>query len=227
MASSEFQTPIETILTDVGGVLLMPNPEFWVRLREELRPDPEVDPEAVFYGAEGPWSACRTGEIDYVSFMRAVAARLQVDAGRLEAIRSVYEVTVNQAMVEFLGGARAMGLRIVAVSNADTMLEQRLYARGLWPVFDAVVNSARVGAAKPDPRIYHHALKAAGSKPAACLLIDDKERNLPEAEEMGIQVALFTPDEAFAERLPASVARLYPASAPIEARGWPVDKAGA
>lgn len=227
MASADGRRPVETILTDVGGVVLLPDPAFWARLREELRPGADVDPEVVFYGPDGPWSACRTGEIDYVGYMRAVAARLGVDAGRLEALRSAFEATVNPAMVEFLTRARAMGLRIVAVSNADTMLERRLYARGLWPLFDAVVNSARVGAAKPDPRIYQTALKAAGSDAASCLLIDDKERNLPEAASMGIQVALYTTDDVFSKRLPASVARLYRAPAPAAAAGWAFDKTGA
>lgn len=54
---------------------------------------------------------------------------------------------------------RARGLRLAVVSNFDQRLEGLLEALGLAPLFDAVVVSSAVGAAKPDPRPFLHALQ--------------------------------------------------------------------
>jgi hypothetical protein len=76
---------VETILTDIGGVVLLPDAVFWERLQTELGPQASVRPQDVFYGAEGPWGRCRAGQLGYPAYMREVADLLGVDAGRLEA----------------------------------------------------------------------------------------------------------------------------------------------
>lgn len=217
-------TTIKTLLTDIGGVVWVPNPEFWTRLREELSPENPDDIEAIFYGAEGPWVPCRTGELDYPGYMRTVAARLGVDGGRLEALRSEWELCLNAPMVRFLERARDRGLQIVAISNADPMLEARLSVKGVLPLFDAIINSSRVGSAKPDPAIYEAALAVSRGAPSECLFIDDKERNIPPAAEMGIKTALYTHDVAFRESLPDGLRDLY--EPPVTVLDWPVDQAG-
>ena len=58
--------------------------------------------------------------------------------------------------------ARAAGARIVVVSNWDVSLAEVLERVGLAPLLDGVVTSAAVGAAKPQPAIFAHALALAG-----------------------------------------------------------------
>ncbi|MEE2704240.1 MAG: HAD-IA family hydrolase [Myxococcota bacterium] len=73
----------------------------------------------------------------------------------------------------FLEAVRSAGLRVVVVSNADGTVEQGLRDRGLAPLLDAVVDSHIVGAEKPDPAIFRHALEIAGSQPARTLHVGD------------------------------------------------------
>jgi FMN phosphatase YigB (HAD superfamily) len=58
--------------------------------------------------------------------------------------------------------ARAAGARVVVVSNWDVSLADVLERVGLAPLLDGVVTSAAVGAAKPQPAIFMHALALAG-----------------------------------------------------------------
>jgi putative hydrolase of the HAD superfamily len=68
---------------------------------------------------------------------------------------------------------RAAGLRLVVVSNWDCSLPEVLDGIGLGPLVDAVVTSAKVGAAKPDARIFEAALELAGCAPGEALHVGD------------------------------------------------------
>lgn len=57
---------------------------------------------------------------------------------------------------------RSLGLVLGVVSNADGRVEQFLERAGLRPYLDFVIDSARVGVEKPDPRIFRLALERAG-----------------------------------------------------------------
>jgi putative hydrolase of the HAD superfamily len=68
---------------------------------------------------------------------------------------------------------RALGLRLVVVSNWDVSLHERLAETGLAPLLDGAVASAEAGAAKPDPRIFSRALALAGVRAAEALHVGD------------------------------------------------------
>jgi len=59
-------------------------------------------------------------------------------------------------------------------------------------LFDAVVISALVGLRKPDPEIFFLTARRLGLPLSACLLVDDKERNVRAAEEAGMAGLLFS-----------------------------------
>ena len=69
--------------------------------------------------------------------------------------------------------ARAREARVLVVSNWDVSLLEVLELAGLAPLLDAVVTSAAVGAAKPAPAIFRHALELAGVAPADALHVGD------------------------------------------------------
>ncbi len=65
------------------------------------------------------------------------------------------------------------GLRLGVVSNWDCGLADVLGGLGVADRFDVVAASAVVGAGKPDPAIFHHALGALGVPPGAALHCGD------------------------------------------------------
>ncbi|HEX6391554.1 MAG TPA: HAD-IA family hydrolase, partial [Solirubrobacteraceae bacterium] len=80
---------------------------------------------------------------------------------------------------------RALGLRIVVVSNWDQSLHERLEETGLAPLVDGAVASAEVGAAKPARAIFDHALALAGAPAGAALHAGDS----PDADAAGALAA--------------------------------------
>jgi putative hydrolase of the HAD superfamily len=114
---------------------------------------------------------------------------------------------------------RARGARLVVVSNWDVSLHDVLAATGLRPLLDAVVTSAELGAAKPDPAIFAAALRAAGGVPASTAVHvgDDEEADAGGARAAGIAAVLVRRDGGPAPHgVPAirTLAELLPGAAP-------------
>lgn len=140
------------------------------------------------------------GEDTFEVYLRGVLARLpdppDADAGaRLAAeLTPVLRIpgradllwrTVMPGVPEALAAFRALGLRLVVVSNADGSVERGLRAAGVRDLLDGVVDSALVGFEKPDPRIFTHALAGAGARPERTLHVGD----LYHADVMGARAA--------------------------------------
>jgi putative hydrolase of the HAD superfamily len=65
-------------------------------------------------------------------------------------------------MVELVAELRGRGVRIAALSNSEGHLARLLEEIALAPLFDAIVDSGRVGVAKPSRRIFDLTLEQIG-----------------------------------------------------------------
>jgi HAD superfamily hydrolase (TIGR01493 family) len=72
-----------------------------------------------------------------------------------------------------LAGLRQRGVRVVVVSNTGWDVRNPFRHHGLDGLVDGWVLSCEVGVAKPDPRIFALACRAAGVAPAEALMIGD------------------------------------------------------
>jgi len=94
-----------------------------------------------------------------------------------------------------LAELRALGLRLVCVSNWDVSLPSVLDRCGLADGLDAVVTSAATGVRKPDPAIFTAALDAAECEPGEALHVGDTEdEDLEGARAAGIRALLIRRD---------------------------------
>jgi putative hydrolase of the HAD superfamily len=67
-------------------------------------------------------------------------------------------------------------------------------------LFDHVIESARIGLRKPDPRIYRMMVEALGVDPRHCVYLDDLGVNLKPAREMGMTtIKVLNAPQALAE----------------------------
>jgi putative hydrolase of the HAD superfamily len=132
------------------------------------------------------------GEITSQEWAEAIAASL---AGLMAEPQVAYELALallespfraDDEVVSLLRRARVR-VPLVLVSNAALELESDLDSLGLGDLADHVVNSARVGLAKPDPRIYRLAAELAGARPERCLYVDDSEENVAAAAALGMR----------------------------------------
>jgi putative hydrolase of the HAD superfamily len=109
---------------------------------------------------------------------------------------------------EALRALRARGLALGVVSNFDHRLEPLLAGLGLRALLDVVVRPADAGAAKPDPRIFAHALARLGVPAAAAVYVgDDAEHDVAGARGAGL-AAIHVAELATLAELPARIARL-------------------
>ena len=95
---------------------------------------------------------------------------------------------INEEMVALLRAVARTVLTLL-VSNGTTRLESDLAALGLGGLAPlGVLNSARVGVAKPDPEFYRVALERLGAegRSGAVLFVDDSAANVAAAEEAGL-----------------------------------------
>ncbi len=86
--------------------------------------------------------------------------------------------------------------RVALLSNAFPSLLDALAHLGIVDRFDPLVISAFEGVEKPDPSIYHAALRAAAVAPGEAVFVDDLPENVAAADALGMTGVLIDRDAA-------------------------------
>src|SRR5947207_12862915 len=89
----------------------------------------------------------------------------------------------KRVKTEFRTGCITNNLPANAIGSAGG---RTLYIAEVTALFDHVIESAKIGLRKPDPRIYRMMVEALGVDPRACVYLDDLGVNLKPAREMGM-----------------------------------------
>jgi putative hydrolase of the HAD superfamily len=178
---------IQGVIFDFGGVL---NNMRW-EVARELEAEHGLDRHSIvrtLYDADD-WRQIEIGKGDIEAFAAAAHARLETAAGRtLPPLHRHWRdswgpIEENLALVRALRPP----YKLAILSNADRTLEDRLRdGAGIYDWFDCVVVSAVVGLAKPEHAIYRLAANRLGLPPEQCVFIDDMERNVAAAREVGM-----------------------------------------
>ena len=182
------------LILDFGGVVTT---DFYGGLsafcvREGLCPDAFV--QAIRTSAEGraALKAVERGELPQREFEQVLGRLLGVDDAGLLA-RALADIQPRPEIIDLAARARAAGVRVAILSNSLGTGDHDPYADyDLDRLFDAVVISDRVGLRKPGPEIYTLTASLIGLPPEMCLFVDDTERNLPPARDLGMGTLLFT-----------------------------------
>ncbi|MDR3485440.1 MAG: HAD-IA family hydrolase, partial [Bradyrhizobium sp.] len=85
---------------------------------------------------------------------------------------------------QFKTGCITNNLPANAIGSASG---RSLYIAEVMILFDHVIESAKIGLRKPDPRIYQMMVEALGVDPKKCVYLDDLGVNLKPAREMGMK----------------------------------------
>ncbi|MDQ6836537.1 MAG: HAD family phosphatase [Actinomycetota bacterium] len=201
---------VEAVISDFGGVLTSPlsgsfaafEQDSGVPLAELGRAMAELEAQRgvnLLFELE-------TGRLTEAEFLGSLAAQLSLQLGReveMERFGERYFATLtpNEPLIEYLRGLRERGYKLAVCTNNVREWEARW--RALLPVpdiFDVIVDSAFVGARKPEPEIYELTLTRLGVQAGAALLIDDIELNCAGARDLGMRAVWFrSNDQAIAE----------------------------
>ena len=191
--------PLDAVLLDLDDTILDNQAgleEVWERVAAELAARlGAVSAAAVRaeLGAASEWywsdeERHRRGRLDMAGTRRAVLGRVleamgRPDPGLAGEIAALYCALRDAAYAPFPGAldalarlrARTPALGLVTNGAADAQrakIERWDLAR--W--FDVIAIEGEVGAGKPDPRHFSHALDALGADPAAALMAGDNYR---------------------------------------------------
>ena len=137
-----------------------------------------------------------TGEVSDEEWRAAVAGDLAKVCGSAERARAAVAAwsdllpRVDHEVVALLARVREV-VPLALVSNATSRLEWDLARQGLAELPTTVVNTSRIGVAKPDPRVYRIAAERVGVPVARCLFVDDTAANVEAARAAGMPALHF------------------------------------
>ncbi len=136
-----------------------------------------------------------TGAITHGSWIERIEQRLVARHGaRASGAAAEYgglPATVDAEILELSNTLRRNGIVTAVLTNGTTRVESECERLGIPEHFDRFFNSARIGYAKPDRRVFEHAVAALSLQPEQCSFTDDSEFKLTGATEIGIRTHHF------------------------------------
>ena len=99
-----------------------------------------------------------------------------------------------------LAALRALGLRLVVLSNANGTLHRAFERLGLTQAFDVIFDSHDEGVEKPDPRLFHLALERSGTDASTTMHVGDLYHvDVAGARAAGLRPVLFDVADLYPE----------------------------
>jgi len=186
--------PWRAVIFDLGGVV-MPSPLDAFRAYEARHGLPHrFLSEVVLGGGEhGAWSRFERGELALAEFAAAFDAECAAAGGDVRTTHLLEEIATGSGphpeMLEAIRRIRAASVPTAALTNnwrTDDGAAMGERSPELAALFDVVVESAREGLRKPDPRIYELTCERLGVPPSEAVSLDDLGVNLKSARALGM-----------------------------------------
>ena len=186
---------IETIIFDLGGVILTLDQPQAVRRFEEIglkNAARQLDP----YTQCGIFGALESGAITAGVFRNQLSQLV----GRQLSFRECryawlgYAREVPRRNLRALERLRAEGYRLILLSNTNPYMMSWVYSNdfdgeghSLQHYMDACYTSYEMGVMKPNDTFFRKVLMAEQTPPSACLFVDDGPRNVAAASQIGMR----------------------------------------
>ena len=199
---------IKNLLFDLGGVIMDIRRLNCVASFERLGMK-DVDSFLGEYSQKGPFLQLEEGAISEEQFRDAV--RQFIDG-------EVTDEQIDSAFCDFLVGIPVHRLeqlrqlkqqyKIYMLSNTNSIMWRSRIAEDFRQegleredYFDGIVTSFEAKSIKPDAKIFHTVVEKLGIKPEETLFLDDSQKNLDAASQLGFHTLLITPGSEFFELL--------------------------
>jgi putative hydrolase of the HAD superfamily len=200
---------VQAVIWDFGGVLTTSPFEAFARFeRERGFPIDIIRSTNAANHLENAWAKFERAEIDIDTFDRLFAEESLALGGAEVRGREVLPLLSGDLRPEMVEALKRVGahcktgcitnnLPANAIGSASG---RSLYVAEVMALFDHIIESAKIGLRKPDPRIYQMMIEALGVDPRACVYLDDLGVNLKPAREMGMTtIKVVSAPQAIAE----------------------------
>src|SRR6202166_622190 len=185
---------LEAVIWDFGGVLTSSPFEAFARFEVDRGlPADIIRRTNANNHRENAWAKFERAEVDLEAFDRLFAAESRALGAEVRG-RDVLPLLSGDLRPEIVEALRRVKTRFKTgcitnnlPANAIGSIGGRsLYIAEVMALFDHVIESAKIGLRKPDPRIYRMMVEALGVDPRHCVYLDDLGVNLKPARAMGM-----------------------------------------
>jgi putative hydrolase of the HAD superfamily len=188
------ESMVEAVIWDFGGVLTTSPFEAFARFESERGlPADIIRRTNATNHWENAWAKFERAEVDIEAFDRLFAEEsLALGAEvRGKDVLPLLSGDLRPEMVEALRVVKSRFKTGCITNNlpANAMGSRggrSLYVAEVMALFDHIIESAKIGLRKPDPRIYRMMIEALGVDPKHCVYLDDLGVNLKPARDMGM-----------------------------------------
>jgi putative hydrolase of the HAD superfamily len=185
---------IEAVIFDFGGVLTSSPFEAFSRFeRERGLPVDIIRRTNAANHLENAWAKFERAEVDIDTFDKLFATESLALGAEVRGrdVLPLLQGDLRPEMVEALKRIKAQFKTGCITNNLPanaigSMTGRSLYVAEVMVLFDHVIESAKIGLRKPDPRIYQLMIETLKVDPKACVYLDDLGVNLKPAREMGM-----------------------------------------
>jgi len=185
---------IEAVIWDFGGVVTTSPFEAFARFeRERGLPADIIRRTNAANHLENAWARFERAEVDLETFDKLFAEESRALGAEVRGkdvlpllsgdIRPEIVDVLKRIKAKFKTGCITNNLPANAIGSTSG---RSLYIAEVMVLFDHVIESAKIGLRKPDPRIYRMMTDALTVDPARCVYLDDLGVNLKPAREMGM-----------------------------------------
>lgn len=185
---------IEAVIFDFGGVLTSSPFEAFARFETERGlPNDIIRRTNAANHLENAWARFERAEVDIDTFDRLFAAESLALGAEVRGrdVLPLLQGDLRPEMVEALKRIKAQFKTGCITNNLPanaigSMTGRSLYIAEVMVLFDHVIESAKIGLRKPDPRIYQMMVETLRVDPNNCVYLDDLGVNLKPARQMGM-----------------------------------------
>lgn len=191
---------IRAVLLDYGLVLSGPPDPIARRRMETILNTTHPDLQAAYWRHRDDYDL---GILSGASFWRAVGAELAhppTDEELAQLLQADVDLWTqpNQPMIDWAAALQNSGISTGILSNMGDAMETGIIARFPWMGgFAHRTFSHRLGIAKPDERIYRHAIADVGEPAEVTLFIDDRIENIQAARAAGLHAIQYSSHDDF------------------------------
>ncbi|UPT97017.1 HAD-IA family hydrolase [Bradyrhizobium barranii subsp. apii] len=185
---------IEAVIFDFGGVLTSSPFEAFARYETERGlPIDIIRRTNAANHLENAWAKFERAEVDIDTFDKLFAEESRALGAEVRGrdVLPLLQGDLRPEMVEALKRIKAQFKTGCITNNLPanaigSMTGRSLYIAEVMVLFDHVIESAKIGLRKPDPRIYMMMIETLKVDPKNCVYLDDLGVNLKPAREMGM-----------------------------------------
>lgn len=192
--------PIRAVLFDYGLVLSGPPDALAHRRMETILNTTHAELEVPYWRYRHDYDL---GVLSGVEFWRIVGAELghpPSDSELTQLLAADLDLWTqpNQPMIDWAIALQRAGIATGILSNIGDAMESGIIERFSWLAgFQHHTFSHRLRIAKPNERIYQHAIDGIGHPAQATLFIDDRIENVEAGRSVGLQAIQYTNHDGF------------------------------